>query len=220
MLSFISPFHSLEDLESPSTDLYRLGACVASSLALPRHREAESAIETLRRFCHRALLGIQPEVPTKLEDCGGAIVIIMIIIIVVVVVVVVVFVFVFALGGGHSLLIFCAFNPKKITSKSDSVATASTKTHNLSATVPAYGAYGFWDFDLPWVARTLSCNFLAKPSMMQRQGVFPVDLAPKERKASWWQICLAWLVGGLVHHEYLERTWVRTSFLSDFMGGR
>ena len=50
-----------EDLESPSTDLYRLGACVASSLALPRHREAESAIETLRRFCHRALLGIQPE---------------------------------------------------------------------------------------------------------------------------------------------------------------
>ena len=102
MLFSISPFHSLEDLESPSTDLYRLGACVASSLALPR-REAESAIETLRRFCHRALLGIQPEVPTKLEDCGGAIVII----------IVVVVVFVFVLGGGHSLLNFVLLTRKR-----------------------------------------------------------------------------------------------------------
>lgn len=46
-----------EDLETEATDLYRLGGCVCSALALPRCADCAEAVEQLRRLCHQSLLG-------------------------------------------------------------------------------------------------------------------------------------------------------------------
>eukprot|EP00435_Cladocopium_sp_Y103_P026751 s148_g6.t1 len=50
-----------EDLETEATDLYRLGACVCSALALPRSAGTAEAVEQLRRLCHQSLLGQQAQ---------------------------------------------------------------------------------------------------------------------------------------------------------------